>query len=73
MVWNNRTPFLCYSRDWRDPTWTGTQAMQHGLSQDTKKQRLTLFGSNLLDIAGKSTLALLVDEVCVSKRCRVIS
>ena len=47
--------------------------MQHGLSQDTKKQRLTLFGSNLLDIAGKSTLALLVDEVCVSKRCRVIS
>jgi cation-transporting ATPase 13A2 len=62
----HHTPFLCYSRDWRDPTWTGTQAVQNGLSEHTRKQRLTLFGLNLLDIAGKSTLALLVDEVCVS-------
>lgn len=47
--------------------------MQNGISEDTRKQRLTLFGLNLLDIPGKSTLALLVDEVCVYKPCLAIN
>ncbi|KAF8444715.1 hypothetical protein L210DRAFT_3040504 [Boletus edulis BED1] len=60
---DTRTGLFIMVRDWRDPTWTGTQAVQNGLSEDTRKQRLTLFGLNMLDIAGKSTLALLVDEI----------
>ncbi|KAI6026280.1 hypothetical protein BKA83DRAFT_4241204 [Pisolithus microcarpus] len=50
-------------RDWRDPSWTDVQSVQHGLPQHVRKQRLTLFGANLIDIEGKSTLSLLVDEV----------
>ncbi|KAI6121503.1 hypothetical protein F5141DRAFT_1259004 [Pisolithus sp. B1] len=50
-------------RDWRDPSWTNVQSVQHGLPQHVRKQRLTLFGANLIDIEGKSTLSLLVDEV----------
>ncbi|KAL4080351.1 hypothetical protein V8B97DRAFT_2020959 [Scleroderma yunnanense] len=50
-------------RDWRDPSWTGAQSVQHGLQQEVRNQRLTLFGSNLVDIEGKSTLSLLIDEV----------
>jgi len=52
-------------RDWRDPSWTGIQSVQHGLPQHIRKQRLTLFGPNLVDIEGKSTLSLLIDEVRV--------
>ncbi|KAI6157586.1 hypothetical protein BKA82DRAFT_4058956 [Pisolithus tinctorius] len=50
-------------RDWRDPSWTDIRSVQHGLPQHIRKQRLTLFGTNLIDIEGKSTLSLLVDEV----------
>ncbi|KAI6046068.1 hypothetical protein EDC04DRAFT_2864955 [Pisolithus marmoratus] len=50
-------------RDWRDPSWTDIRSVQHGLPQPIRKQRLTLFGTNLVDIEGKSTLSLLVDEV----------
>lgn len=57
--------FIC--RDWRDPSWTGTRSVQEGLAKATKAQRLALFGDNIIDIEGKSTLALLIDEVC-SKR-----
>ncbi|KAG9316705.1 hypothetical protein JVU11DRAFT_2765 [Chiua virens] len=58
-----QTGLFTMVRDWRDPIWTGLQAVQHGLPEHTRKQRLTLFGPNLLDIAGKSTFALLVDEL----------
>jgi cation-transporting P-type ATPase 13A2 len=51
------------SRDWRDRSWTGRHSVQNGLDQSIRTQRLTLFGSNEIDIEGKSTLALLVDEV----------
>ncbi|KAG8214021.1 hypothetical protein J3R82DRAFT_10776 [Butyriboletus roseoflavus] len=60
---DTRTGLFTMVRDWRDSTWTGSRAVQNGLSENTRKQRLTLFGLNLLDIAGKSTLALLVDEI----------
>lgn len=69
----HHVPILRYFRDWRDLTWTGTQAVQNGLSEDTRKQRWMLFGPNMLDIAGKSTLQLLVDEVCVRKEHRAVN
>ncbi|KAF9237519.1 hypothetical protein BU15DRAFT_88685 [Melanogaster broomeanus] len=50
-------------RDWRDPTWTELRSVQNGIMQHVRKQRLILFGSNQLDIAGKSTVSLLVDEI----------
>lgn len=37
--------------------------MQNGLEEPIRQQRLTLFGKNEIDIEGKSTLSLLVDEV----------
>lgn len=38
-------------------------AVQKGIDSGTKKQRITLFNKNEIDIEGKSTLSLLVDEV----------
>ncbi|KIK97368.1 hypothetical protein PAXRUDRAFT_765457 [Paxillus rubicundulus Ve08.2h10] len=62
-VLDPQTGLFTMIRDWKDPTWTGLQSIQNGLSQYVRTQRLTLFGSNLLDIADKSTLSLLVDEI----------
>ncbi|KAK0461196.1 uncharacterized protein EV420DRAFT_1530853 [Desarmillaria tabescens] len=50
-------------RDWRDTSLDGVASIQNGLQDDVRKQRLTLFGPNAIDIEGKSTLALLVEEV----------
>lgn len=51
--------------NWRDTTtFTGTAGLQIGLAQATKEQRLLLFGKNEINIEGKSTATLLVDEVC---------
>ncbi|EGO26058.1 Ca-transporting ATPase [Serpula lacrymans var. lacrymans S7.9] len=58
-----RTGLFSVIRDWRDPTWTGLQSVQNGLDHSTRRQRLTLFGANVIDIAGKSTINLLIDEV----------
>lgn len=51
------------SRDWRDPSWNGVRSIQNGLDKLSQTQRRTLFGDNLIDIQGKSTLNLLIDEV----------
>lgn len=37
--------------------------MQKGLDDSQRQQRLTLFGSNLIDIEEKSSASLLVEEV----------
>ncbi|KAL7281025.1 hypothetical protein ACG7TL_004327 [Trametes sanguinea] len=50
-------------RDWRDSSWTGLGSVQNGLRKDVQAQRMSLFGPNLIDIEGKSTLSLLIDEV----------
>ncbi|KAI0373603.1 Ca-transporting ATPase, partial [Pilatotrama ljubarskyi] len=50
-------------REWRDNSWTGLGSVQNGLRKDVHAQRVTLFGPNLIDIEGKSTLSLLIDEV----------
>ncbi|OJT09471.1 hypothetical protein TRAPUB_14051 [Trametes pubescens] len=49
--------------DWRDTSWAGVSSVQNGLRKDIQEQRMTLFGPNLVDIEGKSTLSLLIDEV----------
>lgn len=51
------------TKDWRDPLWTSTTSLASGISWDSDKDRTTLFGPNVIDIASKSTFALLVDEV----------
>ncbi|PCH43850.1 Ca-transporting ATPase [Wolfiporia cocos MD-104 SS10] len=58
-----RTGLFSMIKEWRDRTWTGIPAVQHGLDEHTQTQRRTLFGSNLIDIEGKPTISLLVDEV----------
>lgn len=37
--------------------------MQAGIDEATKEQRKIIFGKNEIDIGGKSTISLLVDEV----------
>ncbi|KAJ6594005.1 Ca-transporting ATPase [Mycena capillaripes] len=58
-----RTGLFNMIRDWRDPSWTGLQVVQNGIETSVRQQRLTLFGKNEVDIEGKSTVSLLVDEV----------
>ncbi|KAI0268689.1 P-type ATPase [Gloeopeniophorella convolvens] len=50
-------------KDWRDHKWTGIESVKNGLEESARHQRLTLFGLNVIDIEGKSTISLLVDEV----------
>ncbi|OWZ71730.1 hypothetical protein AYX14_02820 [Cryptococcus neoformans] len=50
-------------RDWRDPKWTSNRAVAQGLGNAVRKQRLVLMGENIIDIASKSVVGLLVDEV----------
>lgn len=49
--------------NWRDLSWNGLAAIQNGLNLSTRTQRSVLFGPNSLDIQGKSTVSLLIDEV----------
>ncbi|KAJ7594428.1 P-type ATPase [Mycena floridula] len=58
-----RTGLFSMTRDWRDQAWTGATSVQDGLNDFMHHQRLTLFGPNAIDIQGKSTISLLVDEV----------
>ncbi|KAJ6499996.1 hypothetical protein C8R47DRAFT_273891 [Mycena vitilis] len=58
-----RTGLFNMIRDWRDPSWIGLQVVQNGLKTSVQEQRLSLFGKNEVDIEGKSTASLLVDEV----------
>ncbi|KAJ7497400.1 hypothetical protein FB451DRAFT_1211342 [Mycena latifolia] len=58
-----RTGLFNMIRGWRDPSWTGVQFVQSGIQAPVRQQRLSLFGKNEVDIEGKSTISLLVDEV----------
>ncbi|THH00161.1 hypothetical protein EW026_g2329 [Hermanssonia centrifuga] len=58
-----RTGLFNIVRNWRDPSWTGIQSVSNGLTQSEEEQRLALFGPNVIDIEGKSTVSLLIDEV----------
>ncbi|WVR06383.1 hypothetical protein IAU60_003414 [Kwoniella sp. DSM 27419] len=50
-------------RDWRDPKWTSARAVAHGLETPIREQRMVLMGENIIDIASKSVMSLLIDEV----------
>jgi cation-transporting ATPase 13A2 len=50
-------------RDWWDKSWTNVVEVSNGLDDNIRQQRLILFGSNVIEIAAKSTTSLLVDEV----------
>ena len=50
-------------RDWRDPRWTSARAVAGGLDSSTRQQRRLLMGENIIDIASKSVIGLLLDEV----------
>ncbi|KAI0697731.1 P-type ATPase [Cerioporus squamosus] len=58
-----RTGLFSMIRDWRDSSWINISAVQTGLQKPVLEQRATLFGPNLIDIEGKSTISLLIDEV----------
>ena len=59
-------PSLRMHRDWRDHLWTSLKAVSSGLDESTREQRRILFGSNSIDIEGKSVLTILLDEVSFS-------
>jgi cation-transporting P-type ATPase 13A2 len=42
---------------------TRLAAVQSGISEDVRRQRLLLFGNNEIDVEGKSSVSLLLDEV----------
>jgi cation-transporting ATPase 13A2 len=44
-------------------------AVQGGIGVDIRRQRLLLFGNNEIHVEGKSTLSLLIDEVCFILLC----
>ncbi|KAF9529431.1 P-type ATPase [Crepidotus variabilis] len=58
-----RTGIFTMVRDWRDRTWSSVSATQTGIDENTRRQRLTLFSKNEIDIEGKTTIGLLVDEI----------
>ncbi|KAF9263238.1 hypothetical protein L218DRAFT_959259 [Marasmius fiardii PR-910] len=58
-----RSGLFVVLREWRDSTWTSSASVSIGLQQGIRRQRFHLFGNNAIDIEGKSTLSLLVDEV----------
>lgn len=47
---------------WRDPSWTSSASVQEGLSTSEVELRRTLFGNNLIDVVGASTLDILIVE-----------
>ncbi|TRM69338.1 hypothetical protein BD626DRAFT_390522 [Schizophyllum amplum] len=58
-----RTGLFSMVREWRDPSWSSIKAVESGLQEPIRKQRNTVFGKNDIEIQGKSTIGLLVDEV----------
>ncbi|KAF8590974.1 Ca-transporting ATPase [Ramaria rubella] len=62
-VLNPDTGLFATIRDWRDPMWKTIAGVEAGLTEAVRQQRSSLFGSNSIDIQGKSTIALLVDEI----------
>ncbi|EPQ57568.1 Ca-transporting ATPase [Gloeophyllum trabeum ATCC 11539] len=58
-----RSGLFSMLKDWRDPSWKGVWSVRNGLQQPARHQRWMLFGPNVIDIEGKSTASLLIDEV----------
>lgn len=48
---------------WYDPAWMRTDLVRQGLSKETVRERVAIFGHNVIDIKAKTVGQLLVDEV----------
>ena len=53
------------NNSWKDPTWTNVRKIRSGIEGEEKEYRSSVFGRNVIDIAEKSAMQLLIDEVCV--------
>ncbi|KAG6849996.1 hypothetical protein H0H93_002786 [Arthromyces matolae] len=62
-VLDPRTGLFSMARDWRDPSVTNLESVKSGIDETNRLQRRLLFGKNEIEIEGKSTISLLVDEV----------
>ncbi|KAF8530457.1 hypothetical protein BU17DRAFT_36097 [Hysterangium stoloniferum] len=62
-ILNTEVGLFTTIRDWRDQSWKNIKGVKFGLDETVRKQRSALFGSNIIDIQGKSTVSLLVDEI----------
>lgn len=49
--------------DWSDPNWTSLKALRGGVSDNAREDARIMFGDNVIEIEGRSTFQLLVDEV----------
>ncbi|KDQ21478.1 hypothetical protein BOTBODRAFT_25926 [Botryobasidium botryosum FD-172 SS1] len=58
-----KSGFFTMVRDWRDPSWTSIAVVRNGVDEGTWEQRRILFGDNAIDIAAKTTVTLLIEEV----------
>jgi cation-transporting ATPase 13A3/4/5 len=62
-LWNPKGARFELHNNYKDPAWRDTiKVCARGLEEEATTRRLTLFGANLIDIAEKSTVELLVDE-----------
>ncbi|KAF8326561.1 uncharacterized protein EI90DRAFT_3069674 [Cantharellus anzutake] len=61
-VLDHSTGLFRMLRNWRDPDATSTTAVRAGLPAKTRLQRSLLFGPNIIDLEGKSTFKLLIEE-----------
>jgi len=50
-------------RDWSDPNWTSLKSLRGGVNDNAREDRRIMFGDNVIEIEGRSTFQLLVDEV----------
>ncbi|KNZ61394.1 uncharacterized protein VP01_1406g3 [Puccinia sorghi] len=58
------TQLFMKARDWQDPAWSRSLAnLAVGLDHQESLHRLQLFGNNIIEVVGKSTSQLLIDEV----------
>ena len=47
---------------WKDPAWTDVRAVRTGIDSDQRESREHVFGTNVIDVAQKSSGQLLLDE-----------
>jgi len=58
------TQLFMRTRDWQDPAWSKSVAnLAVGLDHQESLHRVQLFGNNIIEVVGKSTSQLLIDEV----------
>ena len=61
------TQLFMRTRDWQDPAWSKSVAnLAVGLDHQESLHRVQLFGNNIIEVVGKSTSQLLIDEVSLS-------